>query len=139
MGHLKTKKIIVQGLGNVGYYAAKFLSTEDHAKVVGVVEYDGAIYDADGIDIDALKQHQIKTGSIKGFDKGKFYENGQAVFTMECDILIPAATENVIAEENASDIKSKSDNRSCQWSYKLRCRQNPTRKRHPYIARPLGK
>ena len=78
----------------MGYHAAKFLSEEDGAKVIGVIERDGAIYDKKGIDIDKLKKHIIKTGSVKKY-KG-YMSSGATLLTENCDILIPAALEGVI-------------------------------------------
>ena len=88
-GTLEGKTIIVQGLGNVGYHAAKFLSEEDGAKVIGVIERDGAIYNKKGIDIEKLKKHILKTGSVKKY-KG-YISSGATLLTENCDILIPAA------------------------------------------------
>ena len=102
---LEGKKIIVQGLGNVGYYAAKFLSEEDGAKVIGVIERDGAIYNKKGIDIEKLKKHILKTGSVKKY-KG-YISSGSKLLTENCDILIPAALEGVINKGNAKKIKAK--------------------------------
>ncbi len=104
-GSLSGKKVILQGLGNVGYHAAHFLSTEDGAIVNVVIERDGVVLDENGIDIDQLKKHINETGGTKGF---KGYRSGGAEFlTHDCDILIPAAMENVITEKNAKDIKAK--------------------------------
>ena len=102
-GTLEGKTIIVQGLGNVGYHAAKFLSEEDGAKVIGVSERDGAIYDVKGINIQKLKNHLFKTGSTK---KYRGYTNSN-LLTKKCDILIPAALEGVINQSNAKKIKAK--------------------------------
>ena len=104
-GVLEGKTIIVQGLGNVGYHAAKFLSEEDGAKVIGVIERDGAIYNKKGIDIEKLKKHILKTGSIKKY-KG-YISSGATLLTENCDILIPAALEGVINKDNAKKIKAK--------------------------------
>ena len=103
---LEGKRIIVQGLGNVGYHAAKFLSEEDGALIIGVIERDGAIFDESGIDIEALKQHIIETAGVKGFAKGAYSENGAAMLEAECDILIPAAMEGAINLANAENIKA---------------------------------
>ena len=100
---LKGKRIIVQGLGNVGYYAANFLSNEDGAIVTHVIERDGSIVDKEGIDILSLKNHLVDKGTIKGF-KG-FTQAGDKMLEEEADILIPAAMELVINEENANRIK----------------------------------
>ncbi|WP_299023976.1 Glu/Leu/Phe/Val dehydrogenase [uncultured Sulfitobacter sp.] len=105
-GSLDGKRVIVQGLGNVGYHAAKFLSEEDGAPVIGVIEYNGAVYNKDGLDIEALKQHIAAEGSPKGFAGGTFSEDGAAMLEEECDILIPAALEGVINLRNARNIKA---------------------------------
>ncbi|WP_299411793.1 Glu/Leu/Phe/Val dehydrogenase [uncultured Sulfitobacter sp.] len=105
-GSLDGKRVIVQGLGNVGYHAAKFLSEEDGAPVIGVIEYNGAVYNKDGLDIEALKQHIAAEGSPKGFAGGAFSEDGAAMLEEECDILIPAALEGVINLRNARNIKA---------------------------------
>jgi len=103
---LDGKRVIVQGLGNVGYHAAKFLSEEDGAPVIGVIEYNGAIYNKDGIDIEALKAHITAEGSPKGFAGGTFVEDGASLLEYDCDILIPAALEGVINLRNAHQIKA---------------------------------
>ena len=101
---LKGKKIIVQGLGNVGYYAAYFLSTEDSAIITHVIERDGAIINEEGIDIKSLKSYLISNGTIRGF-KG-FVESGPEILEEKADILIPAAMELVINKDNADRIQS---------------------------------
>ena len=100
---LAGKRVIVQGLGNVGYYAALFLSKEDNALITHVLEREGSIIDKDGIDIAKLKDHLIKNKTIKGY-KG-FTESGMEVLESEADILIPAAMELVITKANAQNIK----------------------------------
>ena len=101
---LKGKRIIVQGLGNVGYYAAYFLSIEDNAIITHVIERDGAIINEEGIDIKSLKSYLISNGTIKGY-KG-FVESGPEVLEEKADILIPAAMELVIHKDNAERIQS---------------------------------
>tara|TARA_R110001599_G_scaffold161053_10_gene349089 strand:+ start:3004 stop:4422 length:1419 start_codon:yes stop_codon:yes gene_type:complete len=103
---LKGKKIIIQGLGNVGYYTAKYLS-ESGAKIIGIAEYNGGIWDENGIDIERIKAYQIKNKTFQGYDKGDFIEDGNSLLIRPCDILIPAALENQITAENAHDIKAK--------------------------------
>lgn len=103
-GTLEGKRIVVQGLGNVGYHAAKFLSHEDGAIVVGVIERDGAVVDQSGIDIDRLYQHIQDTGGVKHYDG--YTDASDNVLTMNCDVLIPAAMEGVITKENAKDVKA---------------------------------
>ncbi len=105
-GKLKDKRVIVQGLGNVGYHAAKFVSEEDGAKVVAVIEHDGAVVNADGLNIDLLREHIEMTGGVKDFLNAEFIPDGASVLEMDCDILIPAALEGVINLTNADRIKA---------------------------------
>ncbi len=105
-GTLDGKEVIVQGLGNVGYHAAKFVSEDDGALVTGVIERDGAIVNPDGINIDILKEHIIETGGVKGFKGGQYVADGTTILEMDCDILIPAAMEGVINLTNARDVKA---------------------------------
>ena len=104
---LEGKRVVIQGLGNVGYHAAKFLSEEDGMKVIAVIERDGALIQEDGIDIENLHQHIIEHRTIKNFPGARFEEDGKAVLEMECDILIPAALEAQITLENAARIQAK--------------------------------
>ncbi|MEM8803947.1 MAG: Glu/Leu/Phe/Val dehydrogenase, partial [Pseudomonadota bacterium] len=105
-GTLDGKKVIVQGLGNVGYHAAKFLSEEDGCKVVAVIERDGALVDDNGLDIEAVSQWIRKHGGVKGYST-QYVEDGASVLEKECDILIPAALEGVINLSNAERINTK--------------------------------
>jgi glutamate dehydrogenase (NAD(P)+) len=105
-GVLEGKRVIVQGLGNVGYHAAKFLSEEDGALIVGVIERDGAIVDPEGIPVEFLKAHIAENGGLKDFPRGKYIAGGASVLEHECDILIPAAMESVINLGNAERIKA---------------------------------
>ncbi len=105
-GGLEGKRVIVQGLGNVGYHAAKFLSEEDGCKVIGVIEYNGAVYDEKGINIEALKTYINHSGSPDGFPGATFTTNGAEMLEEDCDILIPAALEGVINLGNAARIKA---------------------------------
>ena len=104
---LKDKKVSIQGLGNVGYHAAKFLQQEDECRIVCVMEYNGAILNPDGLDIEKIKQHYLEHGSFEGSPEGKFEPNTSELLCMECDILIPAAKENVIDKSNAQEIEAK--------------------------------
>ena len=106
-GTLAGKKIIVQGLGNVGYHAGKFLQEEDDATIIAVLERDGAIVNRNGIDIETLRAHINEHGGVKGFPHGKYVQNGIKALEEECDILIPAAMEAVINLENAARIRTK--------------------------------
>lgn len=100
------KTFVIQGLGNVGFHAAKYL-TEAGAKLVGVAEIDGSIYSEKGIDLVKLMEYKEQTGGIVGFDGTQTLENNRAVLEAACDILVPAALENQLREENAPNIKAK--------------------------------
>ncbi|MXU66579.1 Glu/Leu/Phe/Val family dehydrogenase [Oceanomicrobium pacificus] len=105
-GKLDGKRVIVQGLGNVGYHAAAFLSQEDGALITGVIERDGAIVNPKGIDVDALRDHIAEHGGVASFTGGAYVKDGAKVLEEECDILIPAALEGVINLTNAGNIKA---------------------------------
>ncbi len=105
-GTLDGKRIIVQGLGNVGFHAAKFLSDEDGSKIVGIIERDGALYNDDGIDVDAVQQWLAKHGGVSGYPDATYTREGGKVLEEACDILIPAALEGVINMENAARIQA---------------------------------
>ena len=98
-------RVIVQGFGNVGSNAAKLMQEKGY-KIIGVVEYDGALYNRSGIDIASLIEHRQRNGSILGF-RGAEAADPDQVFTSECEILIPAATENVITSRNAERIRAR--------------------------------
>ncbi len=103
---IEGKRVIVQGLGNVGYWAARFFE-QAGAKIVGLAEYEGAILSDKGLDVDAVFQHRKKTGSILNFPGATNVANSFDALEADCDILIPAALENVINAENAPRIKAK--------------------------------
>ncbi len=105
-GTLDGKRVIVQGLGNVGYHAAKFLSEEDGSRIVGVIEWDGALYNPEGIDVEAVRQWIVKHGGVKDYPDATHTAEGGSVLEQECDILIPAALEGVINLSNADRIKA---------------------------------
>ena len=106
-GDLESKAIVVQGLGNVGYHAAKFLTEEDGARITGVIERDGAVQNPDGLDIEALKAWVAEHGGVKGFEGGSYTSDGASVLEAECDILIPAALEGVINRDNANRVHAR--------------------------------
>ena len=106
-GKLDGKSIIVQGLGNVGYHAAKFLSEEDGARITGVIERDGAVSNSDGLEIEALKLWVAENGGVKDFPGASYISDGASVLEADCDILIPAALEGVIHRENAGGIQAR--------------------------------
>ena len=103
---IEGKTVIVQGFGNVGYYAAKVME-ENGAIIVGIAEYEGGLYNAKGIDIEDLKKYQIANKTIRNYPKAKFIKHSNLLMEHECDILIPAALENQITTQNASNIKAK--------------------------------
>jgi len=103
---VKGKTVVVQGLGNVGYHAAKFFR-EGGAKVIGLAESEGAIYNPDGLNEEEVFQYRKSTGSIHDFPGAKTLKKNSDALELECDILIPAALENVINGENAPRIKAK--------------------------------
>lgn len=105
-GTLDGKRIIVQGLGNVGYHAAKFLSEEDGAKIIAIIERDGALISEKGLSVEAVKQHLARTGGLKDFPDATYTADGAAALEGDCDILIPAALEGVINLNNADRIKA---------------------------------
>ena len=100
------KTFIIQGLGNVGYHATKYM-IEGGAKLVGVAEMEGSIYNENGISLEKLVNFRRETGSIMGFEDSEELENNTKVLEMPCDILIPAALENQLTEKNAEKIKAK--------------------------------
>jgi len=100
------KRVIVQGLGNVGYHSAKFFR-EHGSKIIAIAEYEGAIYNADGLNEEEVFQHRKKTGSILNFPGATNLAKSSDALETECDILIPAALENVINGDNAPRVKAK--------------------------------
>ncbi|UWR85274.1 Glu/Leu/Phe/Val dehydrogenase [Phaeobacter inhibens] len=106
-GKLDGKRVIVQGLGNVGYHAAKFLMSEDGAKITAVIERDGGLIDENGLDIEAVFQWIANNGGVTGYPDARYVENGALLLEEDCDILIPAALEGVINLTNAANIKAR--------------------------------
>jgi glutamate dehydrogenase (NAD(P)+) len=106
-GGLEGKRVIVQGLGNVGYHAAKFLEEEDGARIVGIIERDGAILDDSGLSVEKVSEYIRENGGVRGFPGAAHVENGAAALEADCDVLIPAALESQIHEGNAGKIKAR--------------------------------
>ena len=102
------KRIIVQGFGNVGFWAAKFFS-KDGAKIVGIVEHNSAIYNEDGFDVDDVKNFYNKNGSVYGYPKAhqETHIDPASFMELPCDILIPAAVERSINNKNADKLQCK--------------------------------
>ncbi len=105
-GSLAGKRVIVQGLGNVGYHTAKFLSEEDGCRIIGIIERDGALVDEHGLDVEEVKAWVARHGGVRDFPGAQFVEDGALVLEAECDILIPAALEGVINRANAERIRA---------------------------------
>jgi glutamate dehydrogenase (NAD(P)+) len=103
---VKGKSVVVQGLGNVGYHTAKFFQ-EAGAIITGLAEFEGAIFKKDGLNVDAVVEHRKKTGSILNFEGATNLKTNTDALELECDILVPAALENVINGENAPRVKAK--------------------------------
>lgn len=103
---IENKKVVVQGLGNVGYHVAKFFR-EGGAKVVALAEYEGAIYHPDGLHEEEVREHRKKEGTILNFPGATNIPVSSDALELACDILIPAALESVINGENAPRVKAK--------------------------------
>src|SRR5579864_877754 len=98
-------RVVVQGFGNVGGMAAKLMSRAGF-KIVCVIEYDGAVYNPHGLDVEGLMKHRTETGSILGFAEAEDIDKDQALY-LDCEVFLPAARENVITSANADRIKAK--------------------------------
>jgi len=98
-------RVIVQGFGNVGSNAARLMHEAGY-KIIGIVEFDGGLHNPNGLDIDALWEFRYRNGTIHGFPGGEAMDKDQ-LFHTECEILVPAATENVITSQNADRLKCK--------------------------------
>ena len=103
---IEGKTVVIQGLGNVGYHSAKFFR-EGGAKVVAIAEYEGAVYNANGLNEEDLFKHRKATGSILNFPGATNLANTSDALELDCDILVPAALENVINKDNAPRVKAK--------------------------------
>ena len=101
---IQGKRVVIQGFGNVGYWAARLISDGGYL-IIGVSGVDGGVYNPKGLDIDNLAEHQRITGGVAGFTEAQTITN-QELLELECDVLIPAAIDNVITEDNASFIKA---------------------------------
>jgi len=101
----ESTRVIIQGFGNVGSNAAKLMQDAGY-KIIGIAEYDGGLYNKNGIDIDGLLQHRDRNKTIVGYSEAEAYDPKQLLLA-DCEILIPAATENVITSQNAAGIRAK--------------------------------
>jgi glutamate dehydrogenase (NAD(P)+) len=103
---LDGKRVVIQGIGNVGSHAAKFCR-EAGARVIAISVPEGAILTPEGLDEEAVRQHRLRTGSILGFPGATSMPHGAEALELDCDVLIPAATENQLAGDNASRVKAR--------------------------------
>jgi len=101
----QTTRVVIQGFGNVGGMAAKLMNAAGF-KIICIIEYDGAVYNANGLEIAALEEYRKDNGSIIGFPGGEDMDKDEALF-LECDVLLPAATENVIHSGNADRLRCR--------------------------------
>jgi glutamate dehydrogenase (NAD(P)+) len=98
-------RVVIQGFGNVGGMAAQLMAKRGF-KITCIVEYNGAVHNANGLDIAALAEHRKRTGAIMGFAGGEDIDRHEAMF-LDCDVLMPAATENVITSATAGKLNCK--------------------------------
>jgi glutamate dehydrogenase (NAD(P)+) len=98
-------RVVIQGFGNVGGFAARLMQKAGF-KIICIIEWDGAVYNPNGIDVPALMEHRKETGSITGFKGAEDIDKEEALF-LECEVLLPAAKENVITSQNAHKIRAK--------------------------------
>lgn len=103
---LDGKRIVVQGIGNVGYHAAKLLHAEG-ARLVAIAVPEGAIFDPHGLDPDAVLDHRRRTGSILNFPGARSMPRAADALELDCDVLVPAATENQLTADNAARVKAR--------------------------------
>jgi len=106
-GDLSGKRVIVQGFGNVGYHAAKFLQEEDNARIIAIVDRSGVISNEAGLDVQMVHQYKIDHATLAGCPYGEFSQQGALALEKDCDILIPAAMEGLIHQGNADRISAK--------------------------------
>ncbi|MCY4208950.1 MAG: Glu/Leu/Phe/Val dehydrogenase [Roseovarius sp.] len=105
-GGLEGKRVIVQGLGNVGYHAAKFLHEEDGCKVIAIIEHDGGLLDENGFNVEDVRSWISRHGGVDGYPSGRYIRKGEKYLEHECDILIPAAMDGVINLQNVDKVSA---------------------------------
>ncbi len=125
-------RVVIQGFGNVGGMSAK-LMTRAGFKMICVIEYDGAVFNPHGLDVEALMKHRTETGSITGFAEGEDIDKDEALF-LDCEVFLPAAKENVITSANCRPYQSQNHLRRRQRTHYIGSRRHPRRQkdlRHP--------
>lgn len=103
---LKGARVVIQGWGKVGIPAAERVVNEYGAIVVAVSDSSGGVVNYSGLDIEALKEHKKKTGTVVGLPGTTFITN-ENLLELECDILMPCAKEGQITSDNAERIKTR--------------------------------
>jgi glutamate dehydrogenase (NAD(P)+) len=106
-GGLEGKRAVVQGLGNVGYHAAKFLQEEDGVHIIAIAEHDGALFSAKGLNVEDVHAFLRQSGGVSNYGDAEYIAESAKALELDCDILIPAALENQITVENADRIKAR--------------------------------
>jgi glutamate dehydrogenase (NAD(P)+) len=104
---LEGKRVVVQGLGNVGYHTAKFLEEDGGAKIIGLIEFEGAISSPNGVKVEEVMAHRRETGSLLDFPGAENLDQRDQGLELDCDILVPAALENAITMDNAPRVQAK--------------------------------
>ena len=104
-GTLAGKRVVIQGLGNVGYHAAKFLQ-EDGAIIIAIAERDGALYSENGLDVEGVHEFLVRSGGVANYGEAEFMENSAKALELPCDILIPAALEGQLTAENSERVQA---------------------------------
>jgi glutamate dehydrogenase (NAD(P)+) len=104
---LRGKRLVVQGLGNVGSHAARFAQEEGGAVIVAIAELEGAIHAPDGLDVEAVRRHRHETGSILDFPGARNLARSADALELDCDVLVPAALENQITADNAPRVRAR--------------------------------
>jgi len=106
-GGLDGKRVVMQGFGNVGYHAARFLSEQDGCRITTIVDRSGQLHSEQGLPVEAVRNHKLVHGTLDGFPDAEFSEDGQAALERDCEILIPAAMEGVINLGNVERIRAR--------------------------------
>jgi glutamate dehydrogenase (NAD(P)+) len=103
---LAGKRVVVQGLGNVGYHAAKFLQEEDDCLILGIIERDGGLWNEKGLNVENVSSYLREHGGVKGCPEGEYVADGNSLLEADCDILVPAALESQIHSGNVEKIQA---------------------------------